>query len=227
MTRLYGLDLHSAIVQIPLPHLTLEGDLCIPEGARAIVAFAQGRGSSRTNAVDAFLASQLHHAGFATLRVDLYTPQELLEDEQDAHLRFNVRMLGDRLIGVADWLIHEPRTHDMCVGLLAASTGAAAGLVASANRPETIQAIACRAARPDLAGQALHYVATPTLLVVGENDLLVLSLNELAMDKLTCVRKLVQIRGASHDFEEAGTMEEAAGRIVAWFTQYLTPNHVK
>jgi pimeloyl-ACP methyl ester carboxylesterase len=224
MTRLYELEIQTSTVQIPLPHVSLEAILAIPDGARSIVVFAQGRGSSRNNAVDTFQATQLQHAGFATLLLDLYTPKELQEDQQDAHLRFNVRMLGDRLTGVADWLIHHQTTHHMAVGFLAASTGAAATLIASANRPETIQAIACRSARPDLAGQALQYVTAPTLLVVGERDPLVLSLNELAMDKLSNVRKLVRIPRAGHDFEEPGVLEEASGHILAWFTDYLTPN---
>lgn len=224
MTRLFGLDILSTTVRIPAGDIELEGLLCIPDGARAIVAFAQGRGSSRTNAVDTYLAAELQHHGVATLLLDMYTPSELDEDTQDAHLRFNVRMLGDRLTAVADWLMNNPSTHHMVAGLMGASTGAAAALIAAGNRPEAINVIVCWAGRPDLAGDALRYVHSPTLLLVGENDHLVYSLNEFAIDQMTHVRKLIPVANAGHEFQELGALEHLADQACQWFNTYLTPN---
>jgi dienelactone hydrolase len=224
MTRLYGLEIQTSVVQIPLPNTTLEALLSIPDGARAIIVFAQGRGSCRSNAVDTFLAAQFQHAGFATLLPDLYTAEELQEDLQDAHVRFNVKMLGERLTGVADWLIQQPATRRMSVGFLGASTGGAAALTVSANRPETVNAVVCRTGRPDLTGDALPYVHAPTLLLVGENDHVILSLNEAAADQMPYTHKLIPITSAGHDFQEPGALEQLAAQALAWFTEYLAAN---
>jgi putative phosphoribosyl transferase len=224
MTRLYGLDVQTSVTQIPLSSATLEGLLSIPDGARSIIVFAQGRGSCRNNAIDTFLATQLQHAGYATLLPDLYTPQELQQDMQDAHVRFNVRMLGERLTGVADWLVHHAATRHMTVGLLGASTGAAAAITTGANRPETTSAIVCRAGRPDLAGSALGYLHAPTLLLVGENDPVVISFNEQAADQMPHVHKLILVPNAGHEFQEPGALEQMAAHALQWFSGHLVPN---
>ena len=224
MTRLFGLETKSSIIEIPLDDVALEGQLCLPDGARAVVVFAQGRGSCRTNAVDTFLAAQLQHAGYATLLADLYTPAELQEDIEDAHVRFNVRMLAHRLTGITDYLVHHASTHHMVTAFLGGSTGGAAALIVAANRPETVGAIVCRSARPDLAGNSLKYVHAPTLLLVGENDTLLLSLNERAADQLPYTHKLITIPNAGQNFQEAGVLEQFAVHALQWFSAYLTPN---
>lgn len=224
MTRLFGLDVQSSQTHILLPQVALEAQLSLPDGAQAIILFAQGRGSARTNAIDTYLAAELQHSGFATLLLDLYTAAELREDLEDAHLRFNVRMLAERLTGVADFLVHNPATHHMTVGVIGASTGGAAALLAAASRPETIAAIACRSGRPDLAGGALRYVTAPTLLIVGENDRLVLALNESAADQLSCSHKLITVPNAGHEFREPGALEQLAGHTLQWFSGHLAPN---
>lgn len=225
MTQLlYGLDIRTSQTEIALPNVTLHAQLSIPDGARAIVIFAQGRGSCRQNAVDTYLATGFQHAGFATLLPDLYTQEELQEDLEDAHIRFNVRMLNDRLTAITDWVTEQPATKRMTIGLMGASTGGAAALTVAANRPEAINAIACRGGRPDLAGVALRYVHAPTLLLVGENDQVVLSLNEIAADQLPYLHQLIPLPNTGHEFDEPGALEHLAAETLLWFTTYLTPN---
>lgn len=224
MTRLYSLEVHTSPVQIALPDVTLEGLLGIPDGARSIIVFAQGRGSSRNNAIDTFLATEYQHAGLATLLLDLYTPAELEEDSFDAHLRFRTDMLGQRLTAVTDWMIHNTTTHPMSIGLMAASTGGAAAIIAAAARPEAINSLACRAARPDLARNALQYIHTPCLFIVGANDPLVAELNDAALAQMPPVGKLLQMPGVGHDFTEGGALEHLAFITVDFFTQHLPLN---
>lgn len=228
MARLFGLETQSSVVSIPVGDMELSGLLGIPDGAQAVVIFAEGRGDARTNAIDTFLASSLQKQVMATLLLNLYTPDEMEEDLQDAHLRFNVNMLGTRLATVADWLIHFQPTHHMNMGCVGCSTGAAAALLAAGKRPETINAIVCCSGRPDLATSAMEYVHSPTLLLVGENDRLVMQLNEMALDQMTYpVRRLFAIPLAGHDFHEPGALEILAEQTCKWFEEHLAGNSAK
>lgn len=224
MTRLYSLDVHSTPVQMPVGGITLEGTLSIPDGARSVIVFAQGHGSCRQNAIDTFLATEYQHLGFATLVFDLFTPAELEADTFDGHVRFQTEMLGTRLIGVTDWLIHNTTTHPMSIGVMAASTGGAAGIIAVVSRPEAINALVCRAGRPDLAAGLLQYVHTPTLLVVGANDRVIAAFNGDAADHMPNTCRVNYMPGVGHDFAENGALEQLAVIAGDWFTEHLPPN---
>jgi putative phosphoribosyl transferase len=200
---------------------TLEGDLVVPENATVIVLFAHGSGSSRFSPRNRFVAQVLQEAGLATLLLDLLTPTEEAIDERTAQLRFDIGFLARRLVSATDWLAHESATHDLRIGYFGASTGAAAALVAAAERPEAIGAIVSRGGRPDLARAALPRVKPPTLLIVGGNDPLVLELNQEALDQLTTIKRLAIVPGATHLFEEPGGLERVAQLAREWFTHYL------
>jgi pimeloyl-ACP methyl ester carboxylesterase len=217
-------DIVEQPVRVAAGPVTLEGNLSIPDGARAVVLFAHGSGSGRQSPRNRFVARQLRAAGLATLLVDLLTEEEEAIDQYTAHLRFNIGMLADRLVGATDWLAHDPRTAGLAVGYFGASTGGGAALVAAARRPERIGAVVSRGGRPDLAGEALAVVRAPTLLIVGGDDEPVISMNEEALVQLGApVKKLVIIPGASHLFEEPGKLEEVARLAAEWFTRYLHP----
>jgi dienelactone hydrolase len=225
MTRLYSLEVHSSLVQVPIAHAKLEGYLSIPDGARSAIIFAQGRGSARQNAIDTVLATHYQHSGIATLLLDLYTPAELDEDMQDAHLRFNTDMLGQRLTAAADWMVHSTTTRQLGLGVMAASTGGAAAMIAAAARPEAISAVACRAGRPDLAGQMLKYIQTPTLFLVGQNDPVVAKFNEAALDQMPSgFGRIVTLPGVGHEFTETGALETLASITTDWFGEKLPQN---
>jgi putative phosphoribosyl transferase len=211
-------------VHVPVRSALLEGDLGMPADARAIVLFAHGSGSSRHSPRNRFVANELRNAGLATLLVDLLTQEEEAQERFTGHLRFDIGMLAQRLLGAADWLQSDPRTAHLAIGCFGASTGGGAALVAAARRPEQIAAVVSRGGRPDLAGPALASVQAPTLLIVGGADEVVIDLNEEALKQIAApVKKLVIIPGASHLFEEPGALEEVARRAAAWFTQHL-PN---
>jgi putative phosphoribosyl transferase len=195
----------------------LEGDLVVPAHARGLVVFAHGSGSSRHSPRNRFVAEVLNDGGFATLLVDLLTHEEAL---QHANV-FDVDLLTTRLLAVVDWVRHEPRTTDLLVGLFGASTGAAGALCAAAAAPSEVAAVVSRGGRPDLAGSALGAVAAPTLLIVGARDDVVLTLNEQAARELVCEHRVVVVPGATHLFEEPGTLEVAANLARAWFLQHL------
>jgi pimeloyl-ACP methyl ester carboxylesterase len=197
--------------------LALEGILTIPDGAQSIVLFAHGSGSSRHSPRNAFVARALNRAGFATLIFDLLTP---LEDSGGAGPRFDIELLADRLVGATDWLSTMDETRELKVGYFGASTGAAAALVAASRRPAMIRAVVSRGGRPDLARDALSLVEAPTRLIVGGNDPEVLGLNEWSKTRLRHC-DLVVIPGATHLFEEPGTLQKAATSASAWFRRYL------
>lgn len=225
MTRLYSLDVRSSVVQLPVLGVELDALLSIPDGARSLILFAQGRGSSRQNAVDTYLAIEYQHAGFATMLLDLYTPAELDEDASDAHLRFRVSMLGQRLTGVTDWIVQNPTTRNMTIGIMAASTGGAASVITAVNRPEAISGLVCRSGRPDLAKDSLQYLQTPTLLIAGDNDPLLLAFNETARDAIPAnAARLIHMPGVGHDFAEPGAMENLSLLTTDWFSQHLALN---
>jgi putative phosphoribosyl transferase len=199
----------------------LEGNLSLPEGAGGIVLFAHGNGSSRFSPRNRYVAQLLNQARLATLLVDLLSPEEESVDLRTAQLRFNIGLLAERLVAVTDWLVQQPDTRPLRIGYFGASTGAAAALVAAAERPKIVRAVVSRGGRPDLAGPALVPVEAPTLLIVGGNDPLVIELNRAALAQLRCEKRLVIVPGATHLFEEPGTLDEVARLARQWFERYL------
>jgi dienelactone hydrolase len=199
---------------------TIDGDLVVPEGARGVVCFAHGSGSSRHSIRNKRVAAALQRAGFATLLFDLLTVQEEVVDERTRALRFDIALLGRRLVLVTDALAAEPRVGALPVGYFGASTGAAAALVAAAQRP-SVKAIVSRGGRPDLAGDALAHVSAPTLLIVGELDREVLELNREAAARIPAPTVLVIVPGATHLFEEPGALDVVADLATRHFSRYL------
>jgi dienelactone hydrolase len=210
------------LVQVTAGAVTLEGNLTIPREARGIVLFAHGSGSGRLSPRNRYVAQQLVAAAVATLLIDLLTEDEEAADQYTRHLRFDIGLLAERLGGATDWLTHDPRTAALPIGYFGASTGAGAALVAASERPEAIGAVVSRGGRPDLAGDALSVVQAPTLLIVGGDDVPVIRLNREALDQLgSPVKNLVIVPGASHLFEEPGTLEEVARLAADWFARHL------
>jgi putative phosphoribosyl transferase len=199
----------------------LSGDLAIPTDPQGVVLFAHGAGSSRHSPRNQFVAAVLQEAGFATLLMDLLTEQEEASERFTAHLRFDIDLLARRLIAATDWISAEPSTRDLPIGYFGASTGAAAALVAAAERSDQIAAVVSRGGRPDLAGPALSRVRAPTLLIVGGNDPLVLDLNRQALEEIRAETRFEIVRGASHLFEEPGALERVAELAAEWFEDHL------
>jgi putative phosphoribosyl transferase len=203
--------------------VTLEGNLSLPEGASGVVLFAHGSGSSRHSTRNRYVARLLNEAKLATLLIDLLTPDEEAVDLRTAHLRFDIGLLANRLVGATDWLTQQPDTRHLRIGYFGASTGAAAALVAAAERPEVVGAVVSRGGRPDLAGPALPRLRAPTLLIVGGNDVPVIELNRAAFEQLRSEKQLVIIPGATHLFEEPGALDQVARVAREWFERYLVP----
>jgi putative phosphoribosyl transferase len=218
-----GPDPIERAVVMAVPGAELAGDLVVPRRATGIVVFAHGSGSSRHSPRNQFVAQALVRAGFATLLMDLLTLREEEEDWETGHLRFDIRLLAERLAGATDWLQGEKATRHLSVGYFGASTGAAAALIAAAERPLLIDALVSRGGRPDLAGSALYHVKAPTLLIVGGDDPVVLDLNREALDKIGAHKRLDIIPGATHLFEEPGALESVAERATDWFARHLAP----
>jgi len=209
---------------IPLKEVKLEGELNLPPDASSLVLFAHGSGSSRLSPRNQFVAHALRSRGnTGTLLFDLLTAEEERAEVYTRHLRFNIPLLAERLIAVTQWALDKVTTRDLNVGYFGSSTGAAAALVAAAELGSTIGAVVSRGGRPDLAGDALPRVSAPTLLVVGGNDKPVISLNEEAYYLLHCERALRIVPGASHLFEEPGTLEKVANMAAEWFDGHLHP----
>jgi putative phosphoribosyl transferase len=208
-------------VHIPSGHAQLEGMLNIPAAARGIVLFAHGTGSSRHSPRNQFVAGVIRGSGNATLLFDLLTPEEETRDEITAELRFDIRLLAKRLADATRWVSRHAETHDLSIGYFGASTGGAAALVAAADLNGRIDAVVSRGGRPDLAGDALPRVQSPTLLIVGERDEVVIGLNEQAFARLLCVKELKVVPGATHLFEEPGALEQVARLASAWFARHL------
>ena len=211
----------EGLVYVNTGKLTLEGNLLLPDRATGVVMFAHGSGSSRFSSRNRYVADVLRQSGVGTLLIDLLTREEEAVDMRTAHLRFDIGLLADRLAGASAWLAKQSETSWMKLGLFGASTGGAAALVAAAREPERIHAVVSRGGRPDLAGPALPAVQAPTLLLVGGNDGPVIEMNRDAYDQMTCERRMIIIPGASHLFEEPGTLEEVARLAAEWFTRYL------
>jgi len=208
-------------VLIPAGKIDLEGNLSIPPDATGIVLFAHGSGSSRLSPRNMFVAGELRKARMATLLFDLLTENEERIDAVTAELRFNIRLLTDRLIQATDWALRQSQTGRLKIGYFGASTGAAAALLAAAERTDVVKAVVSRGGRPDLAGPALSRVKAPTLLIVGGNDPVVIDLNKAALEELRVNKDLVLVPGATHLFEEPGTLEEVARWATEWLKKYL------
>jgi dienelactone hydrolase len=208
-------------VSVAVGSVLLDGDLSLPEGARGIVLFAHGSGSSRLSPRNRHVAQLLNQAKLATLLVDLLTSKEEAVDLRTAQLRFDIGLLAERLVGVTDWLARAPETLHLGIGYFGASTGAGAALAAAAERPEAVGAVVSRGGRPDLAGSALPRVRAPTLLIVGGNDVQVIALNRAALAQLRCEKQLVIVPGAPHLFEEPGALDQVAMLARDWFERHL------
>jgi dienelactone hydrolase len=205
-------------LSLPKEHIKLEGALGIPENAHGIVLFAHGSGSSRRSKRNNFVAQILRESGIGTLLFDLLTGEE----DQIHDNRFNIELLTQRLLAATQWIKVHPQTHHMKAGYFGASTGAAAALQAAAVMGRQIAAVVSRGGRPDLAGvMALRTVESPTLLVVGGLDDIVLELNRKAFAILHCAKELTIIPGATHLFEEPGTLKQVTQYAVAWFGRYF------
>jgi putative phosphoribosyl transferase len=212
--------LEGALVRVRAGTVLLEGDLHLPDNAAGVALFAHGSGSSRHSPRNRFVAGELHNAGLGTLLIDLLTLDEEAVDQHTSHLRFDIPLLAERLLAASDWLSQEPATRSLGLGYFGASTGAAAALVAAAQ-DKRVRAIVSRGGRPDLAGNALPRVQAPTLLIVGEHDLTVLQLNRMARERLQVTSRLEIVPGATHLFEEPGTLEMVANLAREWFLRNL------
>lgn len=211
-------------VKIPVGFSTfLGGELIVPVGAKGIVVFAHGSGSSRNSPRNRFVASVINNAGLATLLFDLLTEEEETIDVRTRHFRFDIVLLAQRLVLAVYWLAEKEATGDLRVGLFGASTGGAAALMAAGELGERVGAVVSRGGRPDLAGASLARVRCPVLLIVGELDETVIRLNEEAFVQMQCERELKIVDGATHLFEEPGALENVAELAVDWFERYLQP----
>ena len=211
-------------IGIPAGAHTLAGVLELPSKPLGVVVFAHGSGSSRLSPRNRSVAEDLRGAGFATLLLDLLTAQEEQEDVRTGALRFDIPLLADRVVAAIDRVAGDERLVDLPVGCFGASTGAAAAMVAAAERPERVGAVVSRGGRPDLAGEALGSIQAPTLLIVGENDPEVLDLNEGALDSLEAESLLEVIPGATHLFEEPGALPAVADLARRWFVGHFAPH---
>jgi putative phosphoribosyl transferase len=198
----------------------LEGDLDLPSDARGMVLFAHGSGSSRHSPRNRYVAHELQRAGLGTLLMDLLTREEEIAEARTGHLRFDIDLLARRLEAATGWLLGAEATKSLALGYFGASTGAAAALVAAAERP-VVRAVVSRGGRPDLADAALPRVRAATLLVVGGEDVPVIALNRQAFARLEGVKRLEIVPGASHLFEETGTLEIVASLASEWFGEHL------
>ncbi len=217
--------MNSREVTVDGGEVALSGILTVPARALGIVLFAHGSGSSRHSPRNLFVAGALHSRGIATLLFDLLTIEEEARDRLSAELRFDIPMLARRLNSATKWTELNPDTHGLPIGYFGASTGAAAALIAAANLNDAVRAIVSRGGRPDLAGSALGQVRVPTLLIVGENDPIVVDMNRDALERLASREsKLVIVPGATHLFEEPGTLEEVSELAADWFQEHLVPS---
>ena len=197
------------------------GDLHLPDDPFGLVVFAHGSGSSRHSPRNRLVARVLDEAGLGTLLIDLLTTEEEAVDVRTAELRFDIGLLAERLLAATEAADADQRLRDLRIGYFGASTGAAAALVAAAERPGRVRAIVSRGGRPDLAGDALPTVTAPTLLIVGGLDPAVIGMNRAAADRMRCEREIEIVPGATHLFEEPGTLEQVAARATAWFGRHL------
>jgi dienelactone hydrolase len=208
-------------IRIPAGEATLDGNLTIPDDAGGLVLFVHGSGSSRHSPRNRFVAGTLNDAGLATLLFDLLTPDEESVDIYTRQHRFDIALLARRLSHATNWAHGEPDLRGLRIGYFGSSTGGGAALVAAAAQPAHVAAVVSRGGRPDLAGEALPRVQAATLLIVGGDDDVVIELNREAMAQMRCEVKLQLIPGATHLFEEPGTLEQVARPAGEWFTHHL------
>jgi len=215
-TRIHQREILIAAASVHLP-----GQLLLPQDAKGLVLFVHGSGSSRFSPRNQQVAAWLNENGFGTLLFDLLTPEEHQEDSVTREHRFNIPLLAGRLMHAIDHVARDAKTAGMPLGLFGASTGAAAALIAAAARTEEVRAVVSRGGRPDLAGDALANVKAPVMLVVGGNDPQVIDLNRRAATRLNVQHRTVVVPGASHLFEEPGTLEAVCDLAVEWFEEWL------
>ena len=205
-------------VHIPADSVELDGELILPSSTCGVVLFAHGSGSSRLSPRNTYVAKVLQQYGIGTLLFDLLTREE----DQDYEMRFDIALLTRRLLAATAWLQSNPNTQTLHLGYFGASTGAAAALQAAAKMGHGIAAVVSRGGRPDLAGEVdLSRVTAPTLLIVGGADYGVIELNQQAAARMNCEKELVLVPGATHLFEEPGTLQQAAHGAATWFVQHL------
>ncbi len=224
-----NINTENRSVQILSMGVRLEGFISIPDDPKGLVVFVHGSGSNHHSPRNQYVAQALQDSGLATLLFDLLTVSEETTDWRTRHLRFDIDLLARRTTGVLEWLDLQPFAYGLKRGLFGASTGAAAALIAAAELPEQVEAVVSRGGRPDLAGEALSKVKTPTLLIVGGDDEVVIDLNQQTLARLQpgIDKKLIIVPGASHLFEEAGTLEQAAELAKHWFLTHLSPVSIR
>ncbi len=208
-------------ISIPVGDFFIFGNLNLVENAKGLIIFAHGSGSSRFSTRNNFVADQLHKAHFSTFLFDLLTQEEERVDVHTREFRFNIPMLADRLVLVTNWVESDKQAESLPIGYFGSSTGAAAALIAAAKLPTKISAVISRGGRPDLSADFLPKVKAPTLLIVGQKDTEVIALNEQAYAQLTCEKKLILIPGATHLFQEEGTLLEATKFAINWYDTYV------
>jgi putative phosphoribosyl transferase len=211
----------SREVEIAIEKVVLHGTLTVPAAAPGIVIFAHGSGSSRFSPRNQAVARELQQGGLATLLFDLLAAEEEANDARTGHLRFDINLLAERLVHATEWVSRQAELRDLTIGYFGASTGAGAALVAAARLPELVSAVVSRGGRPDLAGAVLPKVKAPTLLIVGGRDVPVIEMNREALALLQIEKKLEIVPGATHLFEESGTLEEVARLARQWFKRFL------
>ena len=210
-------------VRIPAGDAVLDGELNVPEGAIGIVLFAHGSGSSRHSPRNRQVARTIRESGIGTLLFDLLTKEEESVDMVTRHLRFDIDLLAKRLIDATQWLASQGETGRLRAGYFGSSTGGGAALVSAAELGDAVGAVVSRGGRPDLAAESLARVISPTLLIVGGRDDVVIELNEHAYRQLRCEKELTILPGATHLFEEPGALEEVARLATVWFRKHLQP----
>lgn len=208
-------------VRVRAGQALIEGDLVVPERPTGLVVFAHGSGSSRFSRRNRLVAQSLENGGFATLLMDLLTRDEEQIDARTGEYRFDIPLLGHRVVAALDWADGEPAVADLPVACFGASTGAAAALIAAASRPDRVRAVISRGGRPDLAAEALPLVAAPTLLIVGEHDDVVIQLNRAAMRRMHAPVQLEIVPGATHVFEEPGALEIVSQLALRWCRRHV------
>ncbi len=221
--------IENRLVHIPIGHISLEGNLDIPENAEGIVVFVHGSGSSRHSPRNQFVAQQLRKGPLGTLLFDLLTEEEEEIDMRTARLRFDINLLAQRTIAAVDWLSAQEFTEGLAFGLFGASTGAAAALTTAAERADLIDAVVSRGGRPDMAAEYLPRVEAPTLLIVGGQDSPVIEMNQDAFERLPADldKEFRIVPGATHLFSEPGALEEVAQMAEEWFVEHLTKGREK
>ena len=216
---------HSSVVQVRVGGAFIDGDLVVPERAAGLVVFAHGSGSGRFSIRNRMVAEVLQEGGFATLLLDLLTRSEEAVDLRTGEFRFDIDRLGHRVTAAVDWAAGDPHLSGLPIACFGASTGAAAALCAAAERPDRVAAVVSRGGRPDLAGDALPQVQAPTLLIVGGADEPVIELNRAAMARMRAPVRLEIVPGATHLFEEPGTLEQVSQLALRWCRQYAVTSN--